>query len=286
MNSSDWAIAYASVLGNSHIQENLPCQDACFVDFEESYGIAIVSDGAGSCLNSHIGSKQVCSFAYYQFRQLISKHKLFENGQMPHKQEWEDIAFEAFFNVKADLANFSVQENIDFKTLSCTVICTVFSPFGLLVAHIGDGRGGYLKDDKWYSLFEPFRGEFANETVFITSDIWQVGLIEKYIPTHIIDCPVDAFCLLTDGCEKASFEVNLYDHEKEIYYDPNLPFPNFFNPNVEALKKLKREGKTQDEINDLWANFLTNGNNKFVLETDDKTMILAVQLSENQAKHD
>jgi len=281
MSSSDWAIAYSSVLGNSHIQENLPCQDACLVEFENGYGIAVVSDGAGTCPNSHIGSKLACTFAHYHFRQLIAKHKLFENRQMPLKQEWDDIAFEAFFNVKSDLANFSIQENINFKSLSCTLICTIFSPYGLLVAHIGDGRGGYLKDNKWHSMFTPFRGEFANETVFVTSEIWEVGLVEKYIPTHIIEYPVDAFCLLSDGCEKASFEVNLYDKENEVYFDPNLPFPNFFNPNVEALKKLKKEGKTQDEINELWSNFLTNGNDKFILETDDKTMILAIRTSEN-----
>lgn len=277
MSSSDWAIAYSSVLGNSHIQENLPCQDACLVEFENGYGIAIVSDGAGTCSNSHIGSKLVCTFAHYHFRQLITKHKLFENRQMPLKQEWDDIAFEVFFNVKSDLVNFSIQESINLKSLSCTLICTIFSPYGLLVAHIGDGRGGYLKDNKWHSMFTPFRGEFANETVFVTSEIWEVGLIEKYIPTHIIEYPVEAFCLLSDGCEKASFEVNLYDKENEVYYDPNLPFPNFFNPNVEALKKLQKEGKTQDEINELWSNFLTNGNDKFVLETDDKTMILAIR---------
>jgi Protein phosphatase 2C len=286
MDSSHWAIAYSSVIGNSHIQENIPCQDSCLLDFENGYGIAIVCDGAGSHQNSHIGSKQVCAFTHYQFRQLIEKHKLVEKQEVPSKDEWEDIALEALFNIKTDLLNFSIQENIEFKSLSCTVICTVFFPYGLLVAHIGDGRGGYLKDGKWNSLFVPFRGEFANETVFITSQIWEKDLIGKYISTNIIGFPVDAFCLLSDGCEKASFEVNLYDEEKAVYYDPNSPFPNFFNPNVEALKKLKEDGKTQDEINELWSSFLTNGNNKFVLETDDKTMILAVQLFGNQHKSD
>ena len=89
---------------------------------------------------------------------------------------------------------------------------------------------------------------------------------------------VKAFCLLSDGCEKASFECNLYDKDKEIYFDPNIPFKEFFHKNVNVhLPNMHKEGKTQEQINELWHNFLMSGNPKLKVELDDKTMILAVK---------
>ena len=85
---------------------------------------------------------------------------------------------------------------------------------------------------------------------------------------------------MSDGCEKAAFECNLYDAENKTFFDPNLPFGPFFNPNVKALKKLALENKTQEEINELWAGFLTNGNERFRTEMDDKSMILACLLDD------
>ncbi len=86
-----------------------------------------------------------------------------------------------------------------------------------------------------------------------------------------------AFCLLSDGCEKASFEVNLFDADTNKYYDPNRPYLPFFEPNIYALQNLYEQQKSQTEINQLWADFLEAGNNKLRIEPDDKTMILAVR---------
>jgi len=278
----NWVAAYASVIGNGHVTEKIPCQDACLTKFENGYGIAVVCDGAGSCEFSHIGATQVCNFAYRHFKELIENNKWID--QLPSTENWRDAALETIFQVKTDLVSYSTEEDIDFKALSCTCMCAIFFPFGLLLVQIGDGRGGYLENGEWKSLFKPFQGEFANETVFITSKIWDDSAIDKYITFKVINNPVEAFCLLSDGCEKASFQINLFDKEKEIYFDPNLPYPNFFNPNIEALKQLKEASKTQEEINELWTEFLTNGNPKFQVETDDKTMILVVNLSKNIVK--
>ncbi len=278
-NDFKWGVAYASVIGNSHIGEGLPCQDACLLKFENGYGIAIVSDGAGSCTNSHIGSGKVCSYTHTHLRELVEKEQWAVNKHLPSIEGWKEFGLETLFKVKTDLVELSIQEDIDFKSLSCTLMAVVFFSHGLLLAQIGDGRGGYHKDGIWKGLFTPSKGEFANETVFITSQIWEPELMDRYINFTVIDAPVDAFCLLTDGCERAAFQINLFDEAKETYYDPNLPYPNFFNPLVGTLKGLIESKQTQTEINDLWASFLTNGNPKFEIETDDKTMILAVNLS-------
>ncbi|MBK7438376.1 MAG: protein phosphatase 2C domain-containing protein [Saprospiraceae bacterium] len=49
-----------------------------------------------------------------------------------------------------------------------------FSKSGLICSHIGDGRAGYQDNENtWHSVLEPFKGEEANQTIFITSDIWE-----------------------------------------------------------------------------------------------------------------
>ena len=55
-----WVLVGASVRGNGHIESNLPCQDNHkYEELEKGWGIAIVSDGAGSAAHSDMGSKIV-----------------------------------------------------------------------------------------------------------------------------------------------------------------------------------------------------------------------------------
>src|SRR4051812_1559152 len=58
MDSKNWISAWCSLTGSSHISESLPCQDDSKVEYitDTNIIIAAVSDGAGSCANSKIGS--------------------------------------------------------------------------------------------------------------------------------------------------------------------------------------------------------------------------------------
>jgi len=275
----NWVYAFASSIGSGHIMEQLPCQDSCKVADYGAFGIFVVSDGAGSCSNSHIGSQLTTDSCLFHFKKAIDTYK-WDNNHLPAIDKWNKTAKETLYSVKEDLEKYSLSHEVEFKSLACTVIVVIAFKSSLLVVHIGDGRAGYCNfNSEWHPIIKPFHGELANQTVFITSDIWDDEIIDSYIESSIVENDVKAFCLLTDGCEKASFECNLYNEEKEIFYDPNKPFPLFFNPNVAGLIELYNDGKTQKEINELWENFLSEGNERLRMETDDKTMILAVMMS-------
>lgn len=281
MHSNNWIFAYASAIGNSHILENKPCQDACKVECYKDFCITVVCDGAGSCQNSDVGSKQVAEFCLYHFKKVITTKNWSCENELPNQAVWHQTAKKTLFAVREDLDKFSMSNDFNFKSLACTVIITIAFQNALLITHIGDGRAGYCNyNDRWFSTITPFHGELANETVFITSDIWDEDIIDGFIESKVITDEVKAFCLLSDGCEKASFECNLYDNEKETYFDPNRPFPPFFGPNLKILPQLHKQGKNQEEINSLWENFLTSGNEKLKMETDDKTLILGVKFPE------
>ncbi len=270
ISDTKWIVVYACALGHLHTREGLPCQDACAVkDLGRGWGVAAVADGAGSCQNSDKGAQQTIHLAIEHFVNLVHKSQWIEKNQLPTANQWKTMALENLMLIKEDLEIFSTQNNIDFDSLSCTIILLIYSPIGLLITHIGDGRAGYMNaNQEWLSMITPFRGEEANQTIFITSDF------EKTVESNVINEKIGAFCLLSDGCEKSAFECNLYDKEKNLYYDPNRPYPKFFNPNLLALSNLN--GKSQEEMNLLWQLFLTEGNPQLRNEPDDKTLVLGM----------
>jgi serine/threonine protein phosphatase PrpC len=280
MKKTNWIYANASVIGNSHITHNVPCQDASKVGVFDNFLIAVVSDGAGSCKNSELGSEAVCNFSIKQFSELVEKNKWFLKEKYPSEKEWDTISKQELKKIKEQLKQLSQdEEELEFNTLACTLIVVIAFNDRLLVTHIGDGRAGYCdNNDNWHSMISPFQGDQPNETVFITSEIWSDDKINYYIESRIIKNTVKAFCLLSDGCEKAAFECNLYDKETEKYYDPNLPYKEFFHKNINLhLPNLFKSKKSQKEVNEHWNEFLKSGNPTLARESDDKTMILVVR---------
>jgi hypothetical protein len=277
MQNHTWAAAYASVQGHGHRLHGLACQDACA--HGQAWGpwsLAIVCDGAGSAQQSDKGADFVSRNLLHTLGQALEQQQWTE---LPSPNAWRQVALQALRQVAQGLQNYAQVQGYRWAELACTVLAVAYAPFGLLCLHLGDGRGAYRTGGQWQAMFKPFKGEEANETVFITSAIWQAEALERYVGSSVIQAPIEALALLSDGCEKAAFEVNLYDETLERFYDPNRPYPKFFEPNIEGLQQLAAEGKSQTEINALWAAFLDNGLKAFQQEQDDKTLMLVVKLA-------
>jgi hypothetical protein len=271
---SEWIVAKGSAIGEYHIASNIPCQDAfqVFLDDETSFGIAVVSDGAGSAKNSHIGSNYVAQKSMELLRQQFNDF-IFENFLT---KDVTDIGkhFDAIFReVLYGLQDISTEDRIELKSLAATVIVVLFSKSGIICSHIGDGRAAYQDTEgNWYSILDPYKGEEANQTIFLTSDIWYDS--ENFIRTKSYKGEIKSFTLMTDGCEFATYQLNRLNPELQVYERTNIPHAPFFDPNVSVLRDLKCQGRTTDEIDNLWTQFLTAGNKKFQEERDDKTLIL------------
>ena len=268
--------AAASVIGKAHRQYQLPCQDRCgYRTLSNDSGIAVVCDGAGSCAYADLGAEQCLALALQHF-DAYTRATATQNT-LPSDAEWRKQAIDTLQHIRNDLELFAQQSELPFADLACTIIVVLYLPQGLLLAHIGDGRAAYRNEaGEWQAMMQPFHGEEANSTVFISSDIWHDT--DTYIETIVVRQPVSAFCLLSDGCERASFEVNLRDEQSGKYYDPNRPYKPFFEPNIAALQELHRNQTTSKNLAQLWARFLENGNETLRTEPDDKTMILAVKI--------
>ncbi len=277
LSNANWYVVGQSVIGKSHIENNTLCQDNHFIeDFGGNWGIAISCDGAGSAKYSHLGSKFVSERSAIIFRAIIEKNKFDKQNHLPPKENWQELSKQGLYQVYKDLEVYSKKEGLRLEGLACTVIIVIYTPFGYLVTHIGDGRAGYLNEQKeWKAMMTPWKGEEANQTVFITSSIWNEK-IDSFIESNVIEEKSTAFTLMSDGCENHSFECSKINPETQEWIDLNLPYPKFFNPLVHTLNQSLKEGISHEEIKEKWTNFITSGNEGLKNESDDKTLILGI----------
>lgn len=278
-----WGIA-ASVIGKSH-KDNvppLPCQDShCLEDIGKGWGIAVVCDGAGSAEYSHFGSR----FVAEEVVRLLKNNKapnffpsLIKKDLSSANEEWHKVVKKVFKEIRGGLEKYAHDRNIEAKTLACTVIVVVFSPIGLLVTHIGDGRGGY-RDSKgeWKSLLTPFKGEEATETVFITSDIW--NNLDKFVESRVITEPATAFVIMSDGCENHCFQTHTPDSDSKDFHlvDVNKPHAKFFEPLFKTMSEaIAKPSENSEEIKEKWGQFIESGTEGLKNEPDDKTMLIGI----------
>jgi hypothetical protein len=280
--ADEWIVVGASVTGKGHIATQTPCQDSHKYEYlGDGWGIAVISDGAGSAANSHIGSKIVAERTVTHFKNLITGRNWIKKNELPTEMEWAQIAFATLKTVRGDMAAFAKKQNIELKSLYATAIAVIHTPEGILATHIGDGRAGYKNEKgEWKALIIPHKGEEANQTIFVPSDFWDIPAYKMsgvLVPESVVikEKPF-AFTLMSDGCETTSWLYNQHDEKTGRFFDPNKPYPNFFNPLDETLQSFRKDEINEQERADKWKKFIESGNPSFVKETDDKTMILGV----------
>lgn len=276
---SQWIVVGASVKGNGHIQSNMPCQDNHkFESIGNGWGVAVVSDGAGSASHSELGSKVVVVRAIFHFKKLIEEQGWLKNNTLPTDMEWWQKSYDVLKTIRNEVALVAKKNNVEVKSLSATCLVVIYSPLGLLAVHVGDGRMGYKSvTGEWKAMMTPHKGEEANQTIFLVSDFWSIpnfALSGVLVPESIVVRePVKAFTLMSDGCENTSWLCTTQNPETGKYFDQNKPFEGFFNPLEETLISFQANNVSDEEQQAKWNKFIESGTEGFVREQDDKTMI-------------
>jgi serine/threonine protein phosphatase PrpC len=282
VDADEWIVVGASVTGNGHVISNLPCQDSNKYEYwGDGWGIAIVSDGAGSAQNSHIGSKLVTHRGIVHFKTLVEREKWIQNNELPKDIDWFRHSYSTLKLIRNDIEQFAKKENYPLKSLNATVIVLIHSPYGILAVHVGDGRAGYKNEKgEWKALIIPHKGEEANQTIFLPSEFWNIPnytMSGVLVPESVVvrEKPF-AFTLMSDGCENTAWQYYQMDADTGHYYDPNKPHPPFFNPLEATLQSFRNENVSLEERKNRWKSFIESGSQSFIKEQDDKTMILGV----------
>ncbi|MBL7914380.1 MAG: protein phosphatase 2C domain-containing protein [Bacteroidia bacterium] len=279
----NWFVVGVSSVGKSHITSNKPCQDNHFcASIKEGWGIAVSCDGAGSSEHSDLGSQFVAEKSVEVFKSFLTLNKFVDENRLPNNEEWQSMSKLAFVQIYNSLIDYSKSEKLEFNSLACTSIVVVFTPMGLLSAHIGDGRAGYCNSSgDWKPLITPHKGEEANQTIFLTSSPWlsetDFKMSEVLVPeSRVINEKVIAFTLMSDGCESHSFDCSKMDNETNKWVDPNLPSEKFFNPLLKQLKAMHDNKVSLPDVTSNWKKFIEGGTPGLKDEPDDKTLILGI----------
>ena len=244
-------------VGTSHQSQELPCQDYGDYGIFQDVIVGVVADGAGSAKYSDVGSELAVKTVIDWFERVNKSSEQQEFSQSLSQIETEKVFARIVQEVIAELRQLASEKDYAFNDLACTLLVFIATPHWLGAMQIGDGFIVVRPQDSedYQLLFQPDKGEFANETTFITS---KDALAEMQV--KVISEPQKFICASTDGLEKLAIRISDWK-----------PFPPFFKPFEEYLEET---ANPEDEAEYL-VNFLKS--ERLNARTDDdKTLLLCL----------
>ena len=250
----DWKAVARSEIGTSHQKQGIVCQDYGDYRIFDNVIVGAVADGAGSAKHSDNGSKLAVETVLKCFSD-INEYPQKQDSQPLSKEEAQKLFAEIVNQVITELHNQADKEDYSVNDLACTLLVFVATPDWFAAMQIGDGFIVVRSQESEYKLlFQPDKGEFANETTFITS----TNALEE-MQVEVISQKQEFICASTDGLEKVA--IRLSDWK---------PFPPFFKPLEEYL---------HESVNPKEDKYLTEFLNSERLNSrtdDDKTLLLCL----------
>jgi hypothetical protein len=262
-----WRSLSRSVVGTRHQSLQVPCQDAGgHRVLKLALGevlIGVVADGAGSASQSEIGAKLAVQTTIDYLTNLAQW--LQPNEQKPL---WPTVVrspsllqtkrlFERTTHKVRGVLTQQAQDNCcEFEDLACTLLAFVATPHWFATMQIGDGFIVASAGDKTYQLmFQPDKGEFVNQTTFVTASTALADL-----QVRVVAGAPQFVCAATDAFERLAIDFK--------NWQPHAPF---FNPLAEYLMETpipeKEDGYIMEFLNSEHLNSNTD---------DDKTLLLAL----------
>jgi hypothetical protein len=215
--------------------------------------LAAVADGAGSMPRSREGARRAVSASLAMLVRVIRRN----GADVSRVAAGMGNALRA---ARAAIRAAAEQERREFGEFACTLVMTVGLDEGVVTGQVGDGgavvwcHGGIPELALW-----PFKGQFVNETAFVTDDS-AIGDL-RVLARH---CEPAGIALFTDGLEPVAL-----DFQREAAH------PGFFQPLFDQLSgpDAGHPGESLDEELGDWLS-----EERFdAMSPDDRTLILAVR---------
>lgn len=241
----NWKAAIGSAIGTRHLHQDRPCQDYGQYQQVDSILIGAIADGAGSARYADLGAKLAVETTLKVLRSQLKRLSLSSLtagvGQVtppdccPEVKELQPVGSLPVLNqleanqlftavVEAVVLTLHIQAvegDYPLTDLSSTLLAFVATPNWLTAMQIGDG---FIVVESAATelelLFQPAKGEYINETCFVTSP----NALEQMQVRVYADAP-QFICAATDGLERLA-----------IRFQDWLPFPPFFQPLVTCLQ--------------------------------------------------
>lgn len=250
-----WKAVTHSAIGTRHLAREMPCQD--FGEFQIKDGLLFgaVSDGAGSAKFSDLGAQLAVQT---WLESAIQKFEALDlTGEAIASFDFKSLFTDITALVLARLEAEATQGEFPLRELGCTLLSFVASKDWLAAMQIGDGFivCQTLESENYELLFRPDKGEFINETLFVTSK----GALQD-LQYAFERSPQQFICAATDGLEKVA-----------ISYHDWTPHQPFFKPFQDCLELIPDFAEQQQYIQTFLESERLNARTD-----DDKTLLLCL----------
>ena len=210
---------------------------------------AIVCDGAGSAAKAEQGARTACS-AFLDFVRTFPA---------PTEGEADPAlwAAEALASVQDAIARTAAASGDPADAYACTLLAAAAIETGAVFLQVGDGAIAYhAHGEPWRLATTPRRGEFANETIFVTA---QHPLRHASV---VRIAGVQAFALMSDGVEFLAI------HQARLE-----PHGAFFRHVLAGITP----GEGEDEAHSRWLQDFLASDAVNQRTDDDKTLVLVTR---------
>jgi hypothetical protein len=244
-----WRVIGGSVQGTSHISDAIPCQDACdiwnFKSDGSSVVVAAVADGAGSAKNGGDGARLAVEKA--------SKIAV-DTWYLPDR-DVERFFFDLYSQTLDHLRRYAEAHGLELKECACTLLIAILIDGKGYFAQVGDGAWVVEVRNRFECATWPQQGEFANETIFLTSEkaLETIQIVEE-------DRGITFFSGFTDGIQRLA-----------LHYASRSAHPPFFN----YLKSGLSSNQEDELLTAALKTYLAS--DRINLRTDDdKTLVIGL----------
>jgi hypothetical protein len=252
----EWSYAFASAVGTAHLSIGLPCQDASLVKLHTNSSvpllICVVSDGAGTASHADQGSRRACD-ALIEYLS-----RFFHAGArvVDFSEQFARIAVE---EVRFQLDRLAGDLGVAPRDLACTLAAAVVGADRAIFMQIGDGAivaASRNDPGSFHWIFWPEKGEYANQTEFVTDPEALEHLQFGWAETEI-----DELAIFSDGLERLALHWADQTAHEPFFRPIFVPLRNATPGHVATLSGELKRFLLSDQVNER--------------TDDDKTLIIA-----------
>ena len=263
--SSYWA-SMGTRTGDRHRRNGVPNQDyGCYARLPGSLGIiGAVADGAGSATEAAKGSKAAATQATLKAWKTATR--------MGWHPDPVICVHEAAMAARKAVVALAGTEGLPIGEFHTTLLVAMIYRGTIAVAHVGDGASIVGTDGHHKMLTIPARGQYANETFFITMDSYE-DLIARNSAKDIKE-----LMLFTDGVQNELIDFR----SKRAHQDTTAELANIargadFHP--AATSRTAKVPDLRTECNTELNRWLDEGE---TTRGDDATILVLHEVGGNQ----
>ena len=235
-----WKGIARSLCGTRHQQQGLPCQDFGSHWIGGDVVVGAIADGAGSAKYADVGAQLAVTT-------LVEYLKASDQWLQSHQSSWTTLPPGALAGatrkcftkgtkaVQTALQRQAQHQGCSIDDFACTLLAILATPQWIAALQIGDGfivvrsddasstsEASGSNDSPYRLLFEADKGEYANQTTFVTA-----STALNALQTQVFMTAPAFICASTDGLESVAIR------QRDAF-----PFPPFFRPLEEFMDEM------------------------------------------------